>query len=328
MEFIEDIIVKAKSDKKTIVLPETNDERTIKAASKIAEMDFANIVLIGNEEKIKEIFPVYDLKGITFIDHLKSGKIDEYTEKLWEIRKSKGMTIEQARETMKNPIYFTAIMLKNDDADGMVAGAANSTANTLRPVLQIVKTAKDSKIVSAGYIICLEDKSFGYNGVMLYADTTLVENPDEKELAEIAISSAKTFNKITGTEPKVALLSYSTHGSAMGEMVEKVVNATKLAKEAEPDMCIDGELQFDAAVIPEIGKYKAPKSEVEGKANVLIFPDINSGNIAYKITERMGNAKAYAITQGFVKPVSDLSRGCSADDIVTVVAITAVLAQD
>ncbi|NLI57109.1 MAG: phosphate acetyltransferase [Clostridium sp.] len=328
MNFIERLIERAKSDVKTIVLPEGTDERVIKAAFMIKEQQVANVVLVGDEDEILKLAKGLDLSGIKIEDPLKSDKTEEYSRIFYELRKSKGISLEQASEIMKNPLYFGVMMVKNGDADGMVAGAANSTADTLRPALQILKTAPGTKLVSAFFVMVVPDCEYGKDGTFIYADCGLVENPDAEQLSEIAIASAKSFKTLVQEEPKVAMLSYSSYGSAKSELTEKVITATKLAKEKAPDVAIDGELQGDAALVPAIAKTKAPESNVAGKANVLIFPDLNCGNIAYKLTERLAKAEAYGpITQGIAKPVNDLSRGCSAEDIVGVVAITAIQAQ-
>ena len=328
MNFIERLIERAKSDVKTIVLPESTDQRVIKAAFMIKEQQVANVVLVGDEDEILKLAKGLDLSGIKIEDPLKSDKTEEYSRIFYELRKSKGISLEQASEIMKNPLYFGVMMVKNGDADGMVAGAANSTADTLRPALQILKTAPGTKLVSAFFVMVVPDCEYGKDGTFIYADCGLVENPDAEQLSEIAIASAKSFKTLVQEEPKVAMLSYSSYGSAKSELTEKVITATKLAKEKAPDVAIDGELQGDAALVPAIAKTKAPESNVAGKANVLIFPDLNCGNIAYKLTERLAKAEAYGpITQGIAKPVNDLSRGCSAEDIVGVVAITAIQAQ-
>ena len=315
-------------DKKTIVLPESTDIRTIKATAMILEQGFANVILVGDESKINELKGDINIEGATIVNPLTSDKFEDYANTLYELRKNKGMTLEQARETMKNPLYWGVMMVKKAEAHGMVAGAINSTANTLRPALQILKTAPNVKLVSAFFIMCVPDCEFGHHGTFLYADSGLVENPNAEELSEIAVCSASTFKNLVGAEPKVAMLSYSSYGSAKRELVDKVVEATKLAKAKAPDVLIDGELQVDAAIVPEIAKSKAAASPLQGEANVLVFPDLNVGNIAYKLTQRLAKADAYGpITQGIAKPVNDLSRGCSAEDIVGVVAITAVQAQ-
>ncbi|NLW26586.1 phosphate acetyltransferase [Acetivibrio saccincola] len=328
MSFIEKLIERAKSDVKTIVLPEGTDKRVVQAASMIKEQGIANVVLVGDEDEILKLADGLDLSGIKIENPLKSDKTEEYSKIFYELRKSKGISLEQAAEFMKNPLYFGVMMVKNGDADGMVAGAANSTADTLRPALQILKTAPGTKLVSAFFVMVVPDCEYGKDGTFIFADCGLVENPDAEQLSEIAIASAKSFKTLVQEEPKVAMLSYSSYGSAKSELTEKVINATKLAQEKAPDIAIDGELQADAALVPAIAKKKAPGSNVAGCANVLIFPDLNCGNIAYKLTERLGKAEAYGpITQGIAKPVNDLSRGCSAEDIVGVVAITAIQAQ-
>ena len=328
MSFIEKLIERAKSDVKTIVLPEGTDKRVVQAASMIKEQGIANVVLVGDEDEILKLADGLDLSGIKIENPLKSDKTEEYSKIFYELRKSKGISLEQAAEFMKNPLYFGVMMVKNGDADGMVAGAANSTADTLRPALQILKTAPGTKLVSAFFVMVVPDCEYGKDGTFIFADCGLVENPDAEQLSEIAIASAKSFKTLVQEEPKVAMLSYSSYGSAKSELTEKVINATKLAQEKAPDIAIDGELQADAALVPAIAKKKAPGSNVAGCANVLIFPDLNCGNIAYKLTEKLGKAEAYGpITQGIAKPVNDLSRGCSAEDIVGVVAITAIQAQ-
>lgn len=329
MNFLEQTIKRAKEDIKTIVLPESTDIRTIKATAMILEQGIANVVLVGSEESIKDLAGDLDISKATIVNPLTSEKFDDYANTFYEMRKAKGMTLEKARETLQNPLYYGVMMVKKGDADGMVAGAINSTANTLRPALQILKTAPGTKLVSAFFVMCVPDCEYGENGVFIYGDCGLVENPNADELSEIALSSAKSFKTLVQVEPKVAMLSYSTYGSAKSELTEKVVQATMLAKEKAPELHLDGELQADAAIIPSIGKSKAPDSKIAGQANVLIFPDLNAGNIAYKLTQRLAKAEAYGpITQGIAKPVNDLSRGCSAEDIVGVVAITAVQAQN
>ncbi|MEN2776438.1 phosphate acetyltransferase [Acetivibrio clariflavus] len=329
MGFLEQIIERAKSDVKTIVLPESTDLRVLKAASMISEQGIADVVLVGDEAEIKKLAGDIDLSKVKIENPNTSSNFEKYAEAFCELRKSKGMTIEEARETMKNPLYYGVMMVKQGQADGMVAGAINSTANTLRPALQILKTAPGTKLVSSFFVMVVPDCEYGHNGVFVYGDCGLVENPDADQLSEIAISSAKSFKQLVQAEPQVAMLSYSTYGSAKSELTEKVIKATQLAKEKAPHLALDGELQADAALVEAIGKSKAPGSNVAGKANVLIFPDLNCGNIAYKLTERLAKAEAYGpITQGIAKPVNDLSRGCSAEDIVGVVAITAVQAQN
>ena len=329
MKFIEEIKQRAKTNLKTIILPEAEDKRVLEAASKVAIEGFAKIVLLGDENKIKEDSKKYNinLEGVKIINPLTAEKRQEYIEKLYELRKHKGLTMEEAGELLKQPIYFGMMMLKDESsmADGLVSGAAHSTSDTLRPALQILKTAPNTKLVSAFFVMCVPDCNYGENGTFIFGDSGLNQNPTADELSEIAISSSKSFEQLVGTEPKVAMLSYSTYGSAKSELTEKVIEATKLAKEKAPNLCIDGELQLDAAIVPEVAKSKAPGSNVAGNANVLIFPDLNAGNIGYKLVQRLAKAEAYGpLCQGIAKPVNDLSRGCSADDIVGVVAITAV----
>ena len=331
MKFIETIKQRAKENIKTIILPEAEDKRVLEAASKVTNEGFAKIILLGDEAQIAEDSKKYniDLSGVTIINPLKSEKKNEYIEKLYELRKHKGLTIEQAEELLKQPIYFGMMMLKDESskADGLVSGAAHSTSDTLRPALQILKTAPNTKLVSAFFVMCVPDCEYGENGTFIFGDSGLNQNPTAEELSEIAISSSKSFEQLVGKEAKVAMLSYSTYGSAKSELTEKVIEATKLVKEKAPDLCVDGELQLDAAIVPEIAKSKAPGSKVAGNANVLIFPDLNAGNIGYKLVQRLAKAEAYGpLCQGIAKPVNDLSRGCSAEDIVGVVAITAVQA--
>jgi len=328
-KFLDRISERAKADKKTIVLPESNDIRTIKATAMILQQGIANVILVGDEAKIKELAGDLDISGATIVNPETSEKFDDYANTFYELRKNKGMTPEKARELMKDELYWGVMMVKKGEADGMVAGAVHSTADTLRPSLQILKTAPGTKLVSAFFIMVVPDCEYGQNGVFLYADSGLVENPDADQLSEIAISSAKSFKQLVEAEPRIAMLSYSSYGSAKSELTEKVIEATRIAKEKAPHLLIDGELQVDAAIVPHVAKSKAPGSPLEGRANTLIFPDLNSGNIAYKLTQRLAKAEAYGpITQGIAKPVNDLSRGCSAEDIVGVVAITCVQAQD
>ena len=331
MSFIEDIKKKAKEQIKTIVLPEGEDIRTIQAAEMVLKEQYANLIILGNEEQIlvtanKEKI---DISKATIIEPEKSEKYNEYVQKFYELRKEKGMTIEKATELMKDETHFGMMMVKQGDADGLVSGACHSTADTLRPALQILKTKPGTKLVSAFFVMVVPECEYGENGTFVFGDSGLVENPDSEALSEIAISSAKSFKQLVGKEPKVAMLSYSTYGSAHSELTEKVVNATKLVKEKEPDLLCDGEMQLDAAIIPEIGSKKAPGSNVAGQANTLIFPDLNAGNIGYKLVQRLAKAEAYGpLCQGIAKPVNDLSRGCSASDIAGVIAITAVQAQN
>ena len=328
MNFLQDIKTKARANKKTIVLPETGDKRTLVASAQILSEDLANLILVGNKDEIFKNAEGLDLSKAKFIDPLNCEKMPEFIDKLVELRKSKGLTKEEAKEILKNPLYFAVMLVNEEIADGMVAGAAHSTADVLRPSLQILKTAPDTKLVSSFFVMVVSDCEFGENGIFVFSDCGLVQNPTAEELSSIAISSAKSFKQLVKKEPVVAMLSHSSMGSAKHADVDKVVLATKLAKELAPEIKLDGELQLDAAIVPEIGKSKAPNSSVAGCANVLIFPDLDAGNIGYKLVERLAKAEAYGpVTQGIRKPVNDLSRGCSAEDIVGVVAITAVQAQ-
>lgn len=331
MSFIEQIKQRAKENIKTIVLPEATDIRTLKATEQALEENYAKIVLIGNKEEIEEKAKKEKIKieGATIVDPNNAENYEEYVNLLYELRKAKGMTIEKAKELVKDPVYYGMLMLKDEksNVDGLVSGAIHSTSETLRPALQILKTAPNTKLVSAFFVVEVPDCEYGENGTFIFGDSGLNQNPNEDELSEIAISSSKSFKNLVGKEPKVAMLSYSTYGSAKSELTEKVINATKLVKEKEPNLLVDGELQLDAAIIPEIAKMKAPGSPIEGKANVLIFPDLNAGNIGYKLVQRLAKAEAYGpLCQGIAKPVNDLSRGCSSEDIAGVIAITAVQA--
>ncbi len=326
--FLDRIKERAKQDKKTIVLAEGEEIRTVKAADMILKEGIADIILLGNEEKIKALAVGLDISAATIIDPAKAANLQEFADSFYEMRKAKGMTPEKALETVQNVLYYGVMMVKLGLADGMVAGAVNSTGNVLRPCLQILKTAPGTKLVSAFFVMVVPNCEYGHNGTFIYADSGLNENPDADAVSEIAISSAESFKTLIEAEPKIAMLSYSSYGSAKSELVDKMQLATKLAKEKRPDLALDGELQADAAIIPAIGASKAPGSEIAGQANVLVFPDLNCGNIAYKLTERLAKAEAYGpITQGIAKPVNDLSRGCSAEDIVGVCAITCVQAQ-
>ena len=330
MSFIEEIKNRARLDKKTIVLPEASDIRTIEAAALALEEDVANIVLLGNREEINNLANNnnLDISNATIIDPTNSDRYDEYVEKLYELRKEKGMTIEKAKQLILDPVYYGMMMVKLDEADGLVSGAIHSTSDTLRPALQILKTAPNTKLVSAFFVMVVPDCEYGEKGTFIFGDSGLNENPDADQLSEIAISSSKSFEQLVGKQAKVAMLSYSTKGSAHSELTEKVIEATRLVKEKAPELLVDGELQLDAAIIPEISKSKAPGSTIEGMANTLIFPDLNAGNIAYKLVQRLAKAEAYGpLCQGIAKPVNDLSRGCSSRDILGVIAITAVQAQ-
>ena len=332
MSFIDEIKERAKQQIKTIVLPEAEDIRILKATEIVLNEKYANIILVGDKRKIEEKAKQnnVNIEGAKIIDPNNSPDYDKYVSLLYELRKNKGMTIENAKELVKDPVYFGMLMLKDEESkvDGLVSGAIHSTSDTLRPALQILKTAPDTKLVSAFFVMVVPNCEYGENGTFIFGDAGLNENPGQEELSEIAISSSKSFKQLVQKEPKVAMLSYSTHGSAKSESTQKVIDATKAVKEKVPNLKVDGELQLDAAIIPEIAKMKAPTSELKGEANVLIFPDLNAGNIGYKLVQRLGKAEAYGpLCQGIAKPVNDLSRGCSAKDVAGVVAITAVQAQ-
>ncbi|MBR4140148.1 MAG: phosphate acetyltransferase [Lachnospiraceae bacterium] len=329
MGFIDVIKERARADKKVIVLPESEDRRTYEAAAQIMKEEIADIVIVGTEAQVAEVGAGLDLTGIKVVDPATNPKTAEYIEKLVELRSKKGMTAEQATEIlMNNYLYYGVMMIKMGDADGMVAGACHSTADTLRPCLQILKTKPGTKLVSAFFLMVVPDCEYGANGTFIFADSGLEQNPDPEKLAAIAYSSAESFELLVQQPAKVAMLSHSTMGSAKHADVDKVVEATRIVKEAHPELMVDGEMQLDAAIVPSVGKSKAPNSPVAGEANVLVFPDLDAGNIGYKLVQRLAKAEAYGpVTQGIAKPVNDLSRGCSAEDIVGVVAITAVQAQ-
>lgn len=329
MEFIEGIKERARRDKKTIVLPETEDMRTLEAAAKILEQKVANIVLIGDRDEILSKAGDFDLASAEFVNPKESDKLDSYVGLLVELRKNKGMTEESARQILtEDALFFGVMMVKTDEADGMVAGACHSTADVLRPSLQILRTAPNTKLVSSFFVMVVPNCEYGENGTFVYSDCGLCQNPNAEELAAIAGSSAKSFEVLVQAEAKVAMLSHSTMGSAKHDDVTKVVEATRIAKELYPDIKVDGEFQLDAAIVPSVGASKAPGNDIAGHANVLVFPDLDAGNIGYKLTERLAKAQAYGpVTQGIARPVNDLSRGCSAEDIVGVIAITAVQAQ-
>ena len=335
MGFIDVIKARAKKDKKTIVLPATkvllsmDSGRTFVAAEQILKEDLANLIIIGTPEEVAANSEGLDISKATIVNPFTYEKTQEYVDLFVELRKSKGLTPEDARATMmKDYAYYGCLMIKNGDADGMVSGACHSTANTLRPCLQIIKTKPGTKLVSAFFLMEVPNCEYGENGTFVFADCGLNQNPNPDELAAIAISSAESFRMLVEKEPKVAMLSHSSMGSAKHDDVTKVVEATRIAKESAPELALDGELQLDAAIVPSIGSSKAPESKVAGQANVLVFPDLDAGNIGYKLVQRLAKAEAYGpMCQGIAKPVNDLSRGCSAEDIVGVVAITAVQAQ-
>ena len=331
MDFINDIWNKAKKLNKTIVLPETEDARVLKAAELISRSKLARIILIGEETKMKSVAGAgdVDLSQTTILDPLKHPKLDKFIQLLKDKRAAKGMTIELARQHLTRDYpYFGAMLVATGEADGMVTGATHYTADTLRATIDCVGKAAGSSIISSFFVMVLPDKIYGEDGVLFYADCGVVPNPTSEQLADIAIQTSESFVKLMGIQPRIAMLSFSTKTSAVHPDVDKVIIATKLAKQKRPDLLIDGELQFDAALIPSIGERKAPGSLVAGRANILIFPDLDAGNIGYKITERLAKAQAFGpLLQGEAKAVNDLSRGCSVDDIVNITAITAVQAQ-
>ena len=320
-EFLNRMKALAKADKKTIVLPEGEDPRTIEAAKAIVDEGIAELVILGNPDEIS-------VPGATVIDPATSDKRQAYADAFFELRKNKGVTPEQAYQQVADATYYGTMMVKLGDADGLVSGACHSTANTLRPALQILKTAPGTKLVSSFFVMCTPATEYGEGGTLLFADCGLNIAPDADQLSEIAISSAATWKSLMSDEPVVAMLSYSTMGSAGGDTAAKVQEATRLAKEKAPELALDGDLQLDAALEASVGLLKAPNSKVPGNANILVFPDLAAGNIGYKLVQRFAKAEAYGpVLQGIAKPVNDLSRGCSAEDIVGVVAITAVQAQ-
>ena len=328
MKFIEKIKEQARTEKKKIVLPETMDERILDATRIIVEEDIAEIILLGNKESILKTHPT--LTNVEIIDPLTSELTKEFAQKLYELRKEKGMTLEEANRLLTEDfMYFACMLVKENMADGIVSGACHSTANTLRPALQIIKTKKDAKLVSTFFLMEIPNCEYKENGIYVFADCGLVQSPTSEELASIAIDSAKSFESLTGEKPYVAMLSHSTKGSAKHTDVDKVTTATKITQQSSSEICIDGELQLDAAIVPSVAKLKAKDSKVAGKANVLIFPDLDAGNIGYKLVQRFAHADAYGpVTQGMAAPVNDLSRGCSVTDIVGTVAITAVQAEN
>ena len=334
MDLLQQIVARAKADKQRIVLPEAEEERTLKAADRVLANDIADIILIGNPGHIKELAAQWRLHHIgkaTIIDPENNPKSEVYAAKLAELRKKKGMTIEQARELVtKNNLYLGCMIIKTEEADGQISGALSTTGDTLRPALQIIKCAPGITCVSGGLLLITKQKEYGENGVVVIGDVAVTPVPDAAQLAQIAVCTAETAKSVAGfREPRVAMLSFSTKGSASHEVVDKVVEATKLARELDPELKIDGELQADAALVPDIATKKAPQSDIAGKANVLIVPNLEVGNIGYKLVQRLGNAIAIGpILQGIARPVNDLSRGCSIDDIYYMVAITACQAQD
>jgi len=331
MDFLKSIKEKAGKSKKTIVLPESYEKRNLEAAATTIKEGFANIILVGNKEDIYKAAKDagnFDVSGATIIDPKKYERYDEMVNLLCELRKSKGLTPDQAKKTLEDPLYFGVMLVKMGIADGMVSGATHPTADVMRPALQIIKTKPGIKTASTFFVMCCDKKEFGDDGTLMFADCTLNQFPDSQQLAEIAVTTADSYAAFCDGEARVAMLSHSTKGSASHEMVDKVVNATKIAHEMRPDVKLDGELQLDSAIVPSVGASKAPGSPVAGRANVLVFPDIDAGNIGYKLVQRFAGAEAYGpIIQGLAKPVNDLSRGCYANDIVAVIAMTAFEAQ-
>lgn len=327
MNLIDEIIARAKADKQRIVLPEGTEKRTLEAANQLVRDGVAEIILLGNPEEINALANEMHLQYIgkaTIIDPKNLENKQTYIDLLVELRKSKGMTPEKAAVLVEDPLYLACLMIKNGDADGEIAGAQNTTGDVLRPALQIIKTSPGVSVVSGAFIMFTKTPQYGENGTLIFADCAVMPNPNAQELASIAIASAQTARNIVGVEPRVAMLSFSTKGSAQHEMIDKVAEATRIAKEIAPDLLIDGELQADAALVPSVGASKAPGSPIAGKANVLVFPTLEAGNIGYKLVQRLGNAEAVGpILQGMAAPVNDLSRGCSVDDIYKMVAIAA-----
>jgi len=327
MNLLENIKESAKKHNKRIVLPESLEERTLKAADIILKEKITQVILTGNPDEIKAEAAKHQLKNLDkaiIVDPKNHEKKDQYIDLLVELRKKKGLTRDEAAKLLEDPLYLATLMIKSGDADGEVAGAENATGDVLRPAFQIVKTKPGISVVSGAFLMILKDKEFGENGLLVFADCAVHPNPNDKELAEIAVATGATTRAIAGFEPRIAMLSFSTKGSAKHEMVDKVVNATKIAKEMDPSLKIDGELQADAAIIEAIGQKKAPGSEIAGKANVLVFPTLETGNIAYKLVQRLAHAEAVGpVLQGMAAPINDLSRGCSVNDIVNLVAITA-----
>ncbi len=325
MELLKKVIENAKIYQKRIVLPEGTEPRTLKATEIIIQQSIAQIILLGNPAKIRRVADEcgVSVKGATIIDPVTDDRRAHYADLMVEIRKEKGLTKEQALKLLNDPLYFAPMMIKNGDADGELAGAINATGDVLRPAFQYIKTLPGVSVVSGAFIMFLNDPGFGHEGILVFADCAVMPDPTDRQLAEIAVTTAKTARAIVGLEPRVAMLSFSTKGSAQHPLVDKVVNATRIAKEIDPDLMIDGELQLDAALIPEVGKLKSPGSNVAGRANILVFPGLESANIGYKLVQRLAKAEAIGpVLQGMAAPINDLSRGCSVSDIVNMVAVT------
>lgn len=330
MAIIDQIKNRAKEEKKTIVLPESEDKRVLEAAVRAENEGIANIVLVGNKEKSNDIANEngIDISSVKYVDIKSSGKVEEFAEKLYELRKHKGMTIEEATKLMLDPVYFGMMLVKCEEADGLVSGAVHSTSDTLRPALQIIRTKEGEKLVSSFFLMEVPDCAYGEKGVFIFADCGLNENPTSEELAEIAYSSSKSFEKLVQKEPVIGMLSYSTYGSKDSEMTLKMKNAARIVNERYPHLLADGEIQLDVAIDAEVAKMKAKDCKVGGKCNILMFPDLNAGNIGYKLVRNLAKAEAYGpVCQGMAKPVNDLSRSCNVEDIIGVIAITAVQAQ-
>lgn len=327
MDLIKQIVERAKANKQRIVLPEGTEERTLKAADELIKDGVANIILIGNPVEVKELAAKLNLSNIdkaTILDPMNYDKKEAYANLLFELRKAKGLTIEQAAKLAEDPLYIGCLMIKNGDADGEIAGAQNTTGDVLRPALQIIKTAPGMSVVSGAFLMFTSQKQYGKDGLLVMADCAVTPDPTAAQLAEIAVATGHTARALVGEEPQVAILSFSTKGSAKHPMVDKVIEATQLAQKIDPSLSVDGELQADAALVPSVGKQKAPDSKVAGQANVLVFPSLEVGNIAYKLVQRLGGAEAVGpILQGMAAPVNDLSRGCSVSDIYNMVAIAA-----
>ena len=326
MEILERVFQNAQKNQKRIVLPEGTEPRTLKATEIIVSQKLAQLILLGNPEEIKKEAKSLGvtIDGVTIVDPKTDSKREIYANLMVEMRKSKGLTMGAALDLLNDPLYFACLMIKNGDADGELAGAINATGDVLRPALQYVKTMPGVSVVSGAFLMFVKDHQYGEDGILVFADCAVMPDPNEQQLAEIAVTTAKTAKAIAGMDPRVAMLSFSTMGSAQHAMVDKVVNATRIAKEMDPSLKLDGEMQLDAALVPEVGRLKAPKSEVAGKANVLVFPSLEAANIGYKLVQRLGNAEAIGpVLQGMAAPINDLSRGCSVNDIVNMVAITA-----